>query len=37
MWFEVNEVGPKVVQPVKPTVYNVITSNPLNATESKSV
>ena len=34
---EVNEVGPKVVQPLKPTVHNVITSNPLNTAKPKSV
>ena len=37
VWSEVNEVGLKVVQPLKPTVHNVITSNPLNTAKPKSV
>ena len=37
VWSEVNEVGPKVVQPLKPTVHNVIISNPLNTAKPKSV
>ena len=35
--FEVNEVGPKVVQPLRPTVHNVITYNPLNTAKPKSI
>ena len=37
VWSEVNEVGPKVVQPLRPIVHNVITSNPLNTAKPKSV
>ena len=35
--FEINEVGPKVVQPLRPTVHNVITYNPLNTAKPKSI
>ena len=35
--FEINEVGPKVVQPLRPTVHNVITYNPLNTAKTKSI
>ena len=34
---EVNEVGPKVVQRLRPTVHNVITYNPLNTAKPKSI
>ncbi|KAF3971894.1 hypothetical protein CMV_004551 [Castanea mollissima] len=37
VWSEVNEVGPKVVQPIKPTVHNIITSSPFNTAKPKSV
>ena len=37
VWSEVNEVGPKVVQPLRPIVHNVITSNPLNTAKPKFV
>ena len=40
VWFEVKEVGPKVVQPKKPTIqnfHNISTSNPFNNAKPKPV
>ena len=37
VWSKVNEVGPKVVQPIKPTVHNIITSSPFNTAKPRSV
>ena len=37
VWSKVSEVGPKVVQPIKPTVHNIITSSPFNTAKPRSV
>ena len=37
VWSEVNEVGPKVVQPIKPTDHNFIPSSPFYIAKPKSV
>ena len=37
VWSEVNEVGPKVVQPIKPTGHNFIPSSPFYTAKPKSV
>ena len=37
VWSEVNEVGPKVQQPIKPTGHNSIPSSPFNTAKPKSV
>ena len=37
VWSEVNEVGPKVVQPIKPTGHNFIPPSPFYTAKPKSV